>query len=217
MRRSMLIPIPMAAGLLLVLGCRPTPEQTGASHPETGATVATPRTAPNPPLPPTATPVPTAIPATSATDATTLTAARRSARPRALAAPQNPSQTQGSTPAPTGTGTTDPSAQDAALARQQTEQAARLARDQQQVLHQYARSQRQMQDEPRVQDSLGNQPPPYAPVIWPPRAQSQDPQGIQEAPGPAQTTPRPPPPPAAPPSQPPPASQPQSQPSSPPQ
>jgi hypothetical protein len=57
------------------------------------------------------------------------------------------------------------------------------------VLHAYIKAQRQMQDEPRIQDSLGDQPPPYAPVI-PPHAASLDAAGIQEAPGPAQTTPK---------------------------
>jgi hypothetical protein len=108
--------------------------------------------------------------------------------------------------------------------QQQQEQAARLTREQQQVLHAYTKAQRQMQEEPRIQDSLGDQPPPYAPVI-PPHAGSQDTQGIQEAPGPAQTTPKPAPPPAQP-TQPPPASQqnqtpstsqPQSEPSEPPE
>jgi hypothetical protein len=137
------------------------------------------------------------------------------ARRRALAAQQKQNQTpsggqaQGN-PSPTSaTGainTSATSAQEAAAARQQADQAARLQRDQQQVLRQYSRYQRQMQDEPRIQDSLGNQPPPYAPVIRP-NAQSQDPQGIQEAPGPAQTTPKPVPLPAPQ----------QSQPSSPPQ
>jgi hypothetical protein len=103
------------------------------------------------------------------------------------------------------------------LARQQQEQAARLTSDQQQVLHQYSKAQRQMQAEPRIQDSLGDQPPPYAPVILPPAA-SRDAPGIQEAPGPAQTTPKlaQPPAPTSQQNQPPPASQ-QSQPSSPPQ
>jgi hypothetical protein len=76
-----------------------------------------------------------------------------------------------------------------------------------------------MQSEPRIQDSLGYQPPPYAPVI-PPHAASPDAQGIQDAPGPAQTTPKlvPQPTSSSQQNQPPPASQQQqSQPSSPPQ
>ncbi len=89
-----------------------------------------------------------------------------------------------------------------------------MTSDQQQVLHQYTKAQRQMQAEPRIQDSLGDQPPPSAPVI-PPHAAAPDAQGIQEAPGPAQTTPKPAPPSQQ--NQPPPASQQQSQPSAPPQ
>jgi hypothetical protein len=112
----------------------------------------------------------------------------------------------------------DAAAQNRSLMRQQQEQAERLTSDQQQVLHQYTKTQRQMQAEPRIQDSLGDQPPPYAPVI-PPHAASTDAQGIQNAPGPAQTTPKLAQPPAPSPqqNQPPPAAQQQSQPSSPPQ
>jgi hypothetical protein len=146
--------------------------------------------------------------------------ARRRARQRALALQQSRAQAPGSVsraiaPPAAGSGAT---AQDRSFARQQQEQAARLTSDQQQVLHQYNKTQRQMQAEPRIQDSLGDQPPPYAPVIPPPAA-SPGAQGIQEAPGPAQTTPKlaQPPAPSSQQNQPPPASQQQSQPSSPPQ
>jgi len=149
MRRSMLFPILMAAGLSLALGCRATPDQAGASRQETGAPAATPRAVPSAPASPPSTPFAPSMPAASAPVATASTAVRY--RPRPLAAPQNQSrsQAQASTPAASAPDTTDPGAQDAALARQQAEQAARLARDQQQVLHQYSRSQRQMQEEPR--------------------------------------------------------------------
>jgi hypothetical protein len=146
--------------------------------------------------------------------------ARRQAQRRALLAQQSQAQTVHTVPLPTKPAAAGSSAteQDPFLVQQQ-EQAARLTREQQQVLHAYTKAQRQMQEEPRIQDSLGDQPPPYAPVI-PPHAASQDTQGIQEAPGPAQTTPKlvPPssqptqPPPSSQPNQAPPAPQPQSEP-----
>jgi membrane-associated HD superfamily phosphohydrolase len=214
MRRAILTTIMMAGALMP--GTWPTLAQTATGQPQ-----AAPATAQNP-----ATIASSATTAAARKRTTTAAArrrrrrahirARRRAQRSALLSQKNQAQALRNAPAPT-----EPAAenrdteQDASLVQQQ-EQAARLTSEQQQVLHAYIKAQRQMQEEPRIQDSLGDQPPPYAPVI-PPHAASQDTQGIQEAPGPAQTTPKPVPPPAQPPpssqqNQAPPTSQPQSEP-----
>jgi hypothetical protein len=227
MRRGILTTILIAGAL--IPGSRLALAQTVTSQPK-----AAPATAQNPVTTTAASSTVTTASSTTTAAASkrTLTAAarrrrirariraRRLAQRRALLAQQSQAQALRNAPPPTepaAAGSRD-AEQDASLVlQQQQEQAARLTSEQQQVLHAYIKTQRQMQEEPRIQDSLGDQPPPYAPVI-PPHAASQDTQGIQEAPGPAQTTPKPAPPPTQPPpssqqNQAPPTSQPQSEPS----
>jgi hypothetical protein len=188
MRRSTLTTIFSAGLSALLLGSPQTPAQANTNPPQAETTQAAPVT----------TQGQATANSSKATSQQARTRARQRARRRSQTARQNPGQApRKAQPAAIGAGK-DTNTDDASLARQQQEQAARLTRDQQQVLHQYHKNQQQMLDEPRIQDSLGDQPPPYAPAVWP-NAQSQDPQGIQSAPGPAQTTPKRVPPPVPPP------------------
>jgi hypothetical protein len=188
MRQSMLTTIAIAGALVLGLGLSPVAAQTATNQPE-----AAPATTENTET------------LASATQTTTTNATAMTTHAGAAARQQRASQTTNAAfRSAAGDGVTE---EDLSFAQQQ-QQEARLIRDQDEVLHAYIRAWRRTQAEPRIQDSLGDQPPPYAPVI-PPSAAPLDAEGIQEAPGPAQTTPKLAIPPTA-------ASQ-QSQPSTPPQ
>jgi hypothetical protein len=131
-----------------------------------------------------------ASPSTTTSSSAAARRARARARRRAIAAQQAAAAQPQPQPAPqTPEQIAAQQKHDQDILKRQQAQAAATARDQQQVVKRYNQAQQKVQSEPRIQDSLGDQPAPGTLVA--PNSPPQDPQGIHDAPGPAQTIPKP--------------------------